>query len=457
MTFRIALGLTALMSVGCGSIANDKGNHSGIPDPGASEYPDDPTIAQPPGSEVPPVECPGSGVVSGDWELDIEDGGYNDAVVQAIALTPSGSIYVAGYSGESLGALDTEASLNNSYFVARFGADGALHWARRYVFGSVGLLSDDHEGVFVSGTMTGTFEESHSTLLEHVDCHGESLAKLDTPNATIGSPSLALRNDGKLIVAGQYNGDLGIGGTTSNLAFAVFIAELGADGSHGWVHTYEHSIEGVVRIATASNGDAILAGSAKATTAFGLPANPSPGPGEPFPPYPQPKTHVVRYDSAGNTVYAKRLHGEGFDTVGSLAIDASDRVFIGMGVDYAGGSAAQIARVEPDGQTFSTMELGIGSDSIEVTDGFLEGELLYASAIVPKDAEFGSGPVPEWGSLELVFDTTSSTLVSATPIGPPMGKVYAIAHTPTGKRIVAGAMPYAFGSDATIGGFVSVK
>jgi hypothetical protein len=236
MRSRPALGVIALLSVGCGNVAFDDGNERGNPTPGPSEYPEDPTLSTPPGTEPPPpLECPGVGVAPGEWSLEFTD--QLGALADAVAITPSGSLFVSGSSLSSIGPVDTMET--GERFVARFGPDGELLWVHRYYFGSVALLADGEEGLFVTGTMD---DEAHSTLLEHLDCHGQSLAKLEAAaDGVISDPSLALRNDGKLILAGKFLGDLGIGGTPQPYKKlpALFIAELGTDGSHGWVRTFD--------------------------------------------------------------------------------------------------------------------------------------------------------------------------------------------------------------------------
>lgn len=155
----------------------------------------------------------------------ITAGGPGEDAGQAIALTPSGAIYLAGYfSGQvSLGGNDVDGGGGKSGFVAKLDADGSFQWVRH-------------------------LEGNNDHKLLGVAAAGEDVVAV----GWFGSNTIAMvRPGGTKIVAAQPN--------TAAGKKDVVIVRLDASGEAGWLSTCGGSGDDAAeRVAVASVGDEIF-------------------------------------------------------------------------------------------------------------------------------------------------------------------------------------------------------
>ena len=169
-------------------------------------------------------------VVSGEGELTEERryGTGNDETALALAVAPDGSTAIAGTLTEPLDLGD--GALGGDTFVAVFDPSGAHRWSHGIIdddgLVTIGALLFDGEGnTFVGGSFTDTMAFGGESYVAKGANDG-FVAKIRPDGAVawvttlVNSQAAAVRGlafdgDGSLLVVGDFEGDLSVGGETA--------------------------------------------------------------------------------------------------------------------------------------------------------------------------------------------------------------------------------------------------
>lgn len=224
-------------------------------------------------SSLPPGEgvgISGNGFFVARYEADghvVWAKGVNNASAASISAFAEGGFVVGGtlQGSATFGAGEANAqTLKGSAFVARYGVDGSLLWAKAFAGdgadvlgvaavpgGRVGIAGQFTKAITIGNTalLPATTESQSTAFVGMLDEAGNALwAKRSKSKSYDGAIArqVAAFDDGSLAVVGEYNhevilgegepGELDVVGTpTLNGRFNTFLARYGADGKLGWV------------------------------------------------------------------------------------------------------------------------------------------------------------------------------------------------------------------------------
>lgn len=286
------------------------------------------------------VSVPDSaGKIGGAWA--VRGGGASSETMTSVARFDDGSSIVKGsfIGSASFGAF-TLTSLKDEWgyytedvFIAKIDADGNVLWAKRAggtAEGDIGMavtpLADGSAIVTDSFMQAATFG---STLVTSAGATDAFIAKLDGAGTfawATGAGGLSLDagarvatfTDGSAVVAGRFAGIAYFGSTPleSGGSEDVFVATLDANGQYLWVRraggTNGDSVSG---LAALGDGSAILSGAFWVTAAFGGTSLTSAGANS----WQNTDVLVARIDAVGEFRWAVRAGGIGADTTKSLS------------------------------------------------------------------------------------------------------------------------------------------
>jgi hypothetical protein len=172
---------------------------------------------------------------------------------RAIAVSPSGNVYVTGFFTYSttFGSITLSTSGANDIFITKFDTDGQVIWAKK-AGGSgqdrgYGLVLDGAENVYVTGTFTRsavfknttiTNPGSHSSFLAKYDKDG-NLQWVNSAGAccdTTKANAVALDENGNIYVTGYFKGNTAFGTTTfsTDTLSEVFLVKYDPSGNVIW-------------------------------------------------------------------------------------------------------------------------------------------------------------------------------------------------------------------------------
>lgn len=288
------------------------------------------------------------------WAVNV--GGTGSSSDNFLSVDNSGSIYLAGNFGIDTLWFDTVSvscpySLKNIY-VTKYDSSGHALWAR--AFGgsdadAVAAVDQDANGnVYIAGDFYSpsiafggtTLYNTDSTLsgndffVAKLDANGNVLwAKAGAGNQYEEANDIDVDAAGNAYITGSFNDNIiSIGGITvlnsTNGTFEVFIAKYNSNGNVIWAKGEGgDDLDEGNAIALDNNGNLFVTGlfwgytctfgnitliNSDTDTAFGLAS----------------EVYIVKYDTAGNVLWAKSGHGDNIDRAGSIATDASGNAYI---------------------------------------------------------------------------------------------------------------------------------
>ena len=293
------------------------------------------------------------------WVKKAGGTGSDVALPQAIAVDGSGNSYVAGsFTGTAtFGAGETnQTTLNTSssgtwdIFVAKYGTDGTLAWAKKAGGTSddyaAGIAVDGNGKIYVTGLFNGpaTFgagETNQTTLNTSIGSWDIFVANYGTDGTLTwvkqagGSgdvlwPTPAVDGNGNIYVTGSFIGTATFfeGASQTTLTSTgqndMFLAKYTTDGTLTWVKQAGGSggvgNVGIPVIAGNGSGNSYVTGSFTGTVTFGVGETnqttlTSTGPANMF---------VAKYGTDGTLVWAKQAEANGW----VIAVDGSGNSYI---------------------------------------------------------------------------------------------------------------------------------
>lgn len=365
----------------------------------------------------------------------------------AVAPFGDGSFVATGFYhwsaefGQGTGAVTLDAPASQSAFLVRYGATGAVLWARQAVGGlgrAVATLPDG--SVFVVGRIGGsaTFGEGagavtlttrggEDVFVARYGADG-SFEWVRQAGGTGDDEAfgVAAFPDGSCVVAGHFESTatFGEGAAATDLsavaAADVFLARYGSTGGLAWVRQAGGSdYEEAEAVAAFSDGSCVVTGGFYFDITLGE------GPGAVTLTAVDLNTFLARYDDNGSLLWAKQVQGDFPDNNrgtgvasfadGSCAVVgwfANQATFgegpSAMGLTSNGGTDAYLARYDGAGDLLWARNGGGGSDDrAYAVAAFPDGSCVLTGRF-EEAATFGEGP----GAVALVANGTWDAFVA---------------------------------------------
>ncbi|AUX25314.1 hypothetical protein SOCEGT47_058580 [Sorangium cellulosum] len=304
---------------------------------------------------------------------------FADSVTRGVALAPDGDVVIVGGASGDVdfggGELAGGPGKGEDVVVARFGADGAHRFSRRFGDGAnqfaTAVAVDTAGNAFVTGRFWGTLDLGTSCRGEPIvlSSEGESdafLIKLDATGAVClamrygdaehhqAGTGVAIDSEGNLLLAGWFGGTIDFGGLelVTQARSDLFIAKLSAAGDHLWSKNAEASNAAeALGVAVDGADNVLVVGSFRSKVTFRE---------RPLTTDDDKDILLVKLGSNGVARWSEQF-GDGADQEGaSVAVDLAGDVFVtgsflgsievGDDVHTATGAAdAFVARLDPDG------------------------------------------------------------------------------------------------------------
>lgn len=255
-----------------------------------------------------------------EWALST-GGGSGFVFVKDIKADKRGFLYLAGTfesNDMTIGATVLKAGTGTQSYLAKLDTSGTFLWARKLPGSGShkvqGIAVDAKGDLYATGEFQGTLTHNQQT---YTDQGGDAfLIKLDTCGDVkwikqMGGKSydfgqsVAVDQQGKVYVYGQYSGPASFGTTTlSNNALGnIFVAKFDSSGGFEWVaQGGSASIDTPAGIAVNNKGEAYIAGSTFVAPSFGNTTLTSNNAFELF---------VAKLDAKGQWLWAKQTVGSG--------------------------------------------------------------------------------------------------------------------------------------------------
>lgn len=346
---------------------------------------------------------------------------------RAIAVDASGNLFVTGYFRGSVDFGGGPLSSPDGYdaFLAKYAADGAHLWSRRFgspratalpsEFGSA-LVVDAAGTVFVTGVFEGTADFGGGPLTSAGQGDG-FLARYSSAGAHLwsrrfggvwndSSNALAVDPGGDVIVTGTFLGSVDFGGAVlASSGFDVFLAKYSPAGAHLWSRRFGGTLQDAgTAVALDASGNVVLAGTFEGTIDVG---------GGPLTAAGGTDVFLAQYSPAGAHRWSRRIGGtSNYDGGTGLAVDAtgnavlagyfSRTVDFGTGALTSGGSKdVFVAKYGPGGAALWARRYG-GTSIDAATAVVVEpGGSAVVSGSFFGTIDFGAGPLVSAGEADL--------------------------------------------------------
>ena len=382
-----------------------------------------------------------------------------------VGFDATGALIVAAQGASSSdfggGALVSAGSWD--LYLAKFAPDGAHVWSKRYgdsaaQFGDGWSLAVDPGGEFVvAGGFQGKIDLGGGPL-SSMSIADIFLARFKGDGSHVWSKSfksssyalsdgLGIDGDGEVYLAGYFTGSLDLGGgqlVAPGLSKDGFVAKFTAAGGHVWSQRFgDTQNQEVHGLAVDAAGNATIAGYFAGTMNPGNGQLVSAGSDDAF---------VVRYDTVGNAVWAKRFGDGKYQQVLALARSPDGRVTIAGrfegSVDFGGGPLLApsqrgfVAQFEPDGKPVWSKLIASGAVQPQsiAADGF---GTLVATGFFTGMADFGGGALVSEGGDDIFV----------VKLGPAGTHVWSRRFGDNAQQQGLGAAASADGTSAIVGGF----
>jgi hypothetical protein len=298
-------------------------------------------------------------------QVGAADDHFSDVSADAL-----GNVFVTGYTTGNVAAANNG---NNDSLLLNYDPAGNLRWSRQ-----IGTATEDYTGfgasadglgnVYVSGQTRGeegqVFPYPHDVFVAKYDAAGNRLwmQPIATPEDD-SSLDLAASPLGDLYVAGYTWGTLG---SESAGSADAFVSKFDASGNPVWTRQRGGPLaEFVYGAAADDGGNVFVAG----TTQGGLSGSTA-GSYDAF---------VLKYDSAGNLLWARQFGTPHYDSVSGVSTDQFGNVILtgytggSLGANNAGSNDVFVSKYSASGELLWVHQFGTGGDdsgSSTWTDGF---------------------------------------------------------------------------------------
>ena len=350
------------------------------------------------------------------WENDFVLGGNPNAGMTSVAVSSSGDIAITGYSqGASItfGATMIAAAAHDIGFVGLFAGDGTQKWVKPIsgsgdVFAASGAV-DANDNVVVAGHFTGALSCTGSPCPNAGTDENPFLRELDSTGAqswstgygsstSSAATTVAMKSDGRLLVAGTFSGSTTLAGKTlvSKGDVDVFVFEATKGGSPEWAIGFGSTGADTGILAVRLQDDSFVVGGAGAgEIAIGSITTGSTNNG----------AYLFSFDDKGKPQWAQSYGSDGASTIESVAAAFQGDVYIagvvGQGkANFGGGfikntensADAALTKLDGDGNVqWSKKFVGPGfqGDARVASNGngYTAFSLSYQNTV-----DFGLGP-----------------------------------------------------------------
>ena len=298
-------------------------------------------------------------------QVGAADDHFNDVSADAL-----GNVFVTGYTTGNVAAANNG---NNDALLLNYDPAGNLRWSRQIGtatndYSGFGVSADGLGNVYISGRTRGEegqdFPYPHDVFVAKYDAAGNRLWM--QPIATSeddASLDLAASPLGDLYVAGYTWGTLG---NASAGSADAFVAKFDAAGNRVWTRQHGGTLAEFVYGAAADDiGNVFVAGA----TQGGLSGSTA-GSYDAF---------VLKYDSAGNLLWARQFGTALYDSVSGVSTDQFGNVILtgytggSLGANNAGSNDVFVSKYSASGELLWAHQFGTSGDdsgSSTWTDGF---------------------------------------------------------------------------------------
>lgn len=384
---------------------------------------------------------------SGNFLWAKQIGGNAEDHANAVCVDAAGNVYITGYYNDIVdfdpgtGVFNLTAPVNGNIFVSKLDASGNFVWAKD-IGGNCGysITTDIYGNVFIAGN-NYTASNDYQIYIAKLDMPGNLLWTKSIGNTTRDEGySIAADYQGHTYITGLFEGtvDFNPGAGTYNLTSAggydVFVLKLDGSANFKWAKQFGSLTQNDVGNSIAVNSS----GSVYTSGYFGDIADFDPGPGtfnltavgslrDVF---------ISRLDSAGNFVWAKRIGGVSDEEGKSIALDASDNVYLTGEFDGTAdfdpgagtanmtpvGTDVFISKLNGSGNFVWALQLsGISTEYAKSITVDLLGN-IYTSGYFYKTMDFDPGPgvsnIIAYGSPDAFVHKMSQCSISSATITP---------------------------------------
>ncbi len=337
-------------------------------------------------------------------------GGTNDDFATGIATDVAGNVYVAGYFS-NLCAFGNDTLLSHGgadAVVAKYDPAGTLIWVRQAGGGGIdratALAVTESGQVYLAGTFSG-LAEFGTTNLSSVGASNIFLAKLDGDGDllwvrpvvctnTFRVKSLAIDVSGNCWLAGTFSTFVDFGGITLSGYTDAFLAKFDNMGNPVWGRRFGGgSLDEATSVRISPDGNSYVTGSFVGSATFGGTNLVSGGNEDMF---------LIKLNSAGDVVWAKRGGGLFTDMGNGLAVDAEGGVYVagqytrsasfdGVVLTNAFGITLFIARYTSEGSLLWIRQAGTNTATVATAVTVDPARNVYVTGNYGTNSAFGDG------------------------------------------------------------------
>jgi len=257
----------------------------------------------------------------------------------AVKTDAAGAVYVTGYFQGSIdfGAGSLTSTGGYSMFVARFGGDGSLLWARRY--GTTGstvgnaIALDSSGGLYVAGYLQGAGDFGGGAVASNAGSRDAFVAKYNAADGgyqwarvyggagTDAAAGIDVGPDGQPVVTGNFQQSMTIASShTSSGSDDVFVAKLSSSGAPVWSTSFGGaSSDQPAGVGIDGSGNIVVAARYYGSISVAGLALPSLGDYD---------IALVKLTSAGTPVWSKGLGGLFADLVQAIDVNGNGDIAI---------------------------------------------------------------------------------------------------------------------------------
>ena len=287
--------------------------------------------------------CLSVGAQTWDWAKKAA-GGTNNDYGESIATDKHGNVYVTGYYSSStivFGSVTLTGFGSSSIFIVKYDPNGNVLWAKRQGGAGMNLsnsiATDSNDNVYIAGQFAGSTITFGSTTLTNAsffrdlfiakyDSAGNVLwAKREGGSTDDGANSVSTDPNGNVYMAGWFKSpSITIGTSTLTNAGTVsdiFVVKYDSSGNTIWAKSAGGNNEDIpYGIAADMSGNAYVTGYYyNSPITFGNTTLTNAGSYDIF---------IVKYDSAGNVAWAKGAGGSNQDGGMGITTDASGNAYV---------------------------------------------------------------------------------------------------------------------------------
>ncbi|MCX6276214.1 MAG: hypothetical protein NTV09_13520, partial [Bacteroidetes bacterium] len=357
------------------------------------------------------------------WAKSAGGAGYNKSY--AIAADNDGNVYITGtFAGPQI-IFDSDTLTcgidTNCIFIVKYNTLGNVIWARKstetYLAYGFGITSDGDGHIFASGYFVGASMTLGGVTLSNGGFFNNMfVAKFDTAGNIIwartctggtgpGSGdgfSVATDANGNVFMTGYFSAtDITFGNVTlsnPNTEYSAYIVKYDSSGTVQWARKSSGGLFNFsYKVATDASGNAYMAGEfSNNSIVFGNDTLQFLGGNN--------DGFVVKYDAAGNVVWAKCFGGVSDDAVHDIVCDATGHIYItgnfyssqisigGILVNNTNGNLSDVYIAKLDGAGNVGWAIGEGGNSNDEGQHLaLSGNnFLYASGLFNDTLDLGS-------------------------------------------------------------------